>query len=171
MPRRRRHHRVHHRRHRVGAINVKGTLMKVGGVAVGAFAGRMLQNMAAKSLTSISPKLVNLGLIIIGDMVVPRIIKGPLGEAAGDGITAIGVLGELQQFGMISGIGWVPGYRVPSKVIKGYNKASRAVGAYNPAAHPVGAMHNPNLAYNRSTVFGMPDANAEMMMGALLYDE
>lgn len=171
--RHRRHIRHHRRRHRVGAINVKQTGTKIIGVAGGAFVGRMLQNMATKSLPSISPRIMNLGLIVIGEMVIPRIVKGDIGQSVGDGITAIAVLSELQSFGMITGVGAVPGRRVPSRVIRGYNPAAPAVGAYNKAAPAVGqggAPVNKNI-YNRRAVFGMPDAHDEMMMGSLLYED
>lgn len=170
MPRRKKHHRTTRRRHhRMGAVSAKGMATKVLSVAAGAFVGRTLQNMATKSLTTVSPKIVGLGVIVIGAM-VPKFLKGDMGQGLGDGILAIGTISTLQQFGVISGIGYMPG-RVPMRVNMGaYNPNSKAIGKYNPNARAVGA----NRPYVRSNVAGpmnmMPSAEREMMFGSLIYD-
>ena len=168
MARRRTHHRRHHhrRRHHMGAINAKGLLMRAASVAAGAFVGRTLQNMVAKSMPSVSPKYVALGTVAVG-VLVPKFIKSSFGEGLGDGVMAIGVLSSLQQFGVITGIGAMPG-RVNPRVIRGYNPGSKAVGSYNAGARAVGVTH-PHM--NRTVGSVMPGAKEELMMGALLYDE
>lgn len=157
------HHRRSHRRRRgVGAVNVKSLAMKVASVAAGAFVGRTIQNMATKNLTTVSPKMIALGTIIIGGF-VPKFIKSEFGQGLGDGILAVGAMSGLQSFGVISGVGYIP--RVPAK-FNGYNSSAKAFGAYSSNVPAVG--YKP---YLRESVSGMPNAERELMMGALLYDE
>lgn len=155
----------HRRRHRVGAINVKSVATKVLGVAAGAFVGRTIQNMAVKTFPTVSGKYIGIGTIVLGAL-VPKVIKSELGQSLGDGILALGAYQTLQNFGVISGLGAIP-RRVAPRItsMNGYNANAHTVGEYNANAHAVGK------AYNRSTVFGMPTPETELMMGALLYDE
>lgn len=161
-----RHKKKHHRRrsHRrsVGAVNVKSLATKVLSVAAGAFVGRTIQNMAAKSLPTTSPKIVALGTILIGGF-VPRFIKSDFGQGLGNGILAVGAISGLQSFGVISGIGWVPS--VPASAM-GYSSKANAFGGYNPKARAFGA----SRPYIRDSVGEMPTAERELMMGALMYE-
>lgn len=137
--RRKTHHRKTHRR-RVGAINIKSLGTKVLGTAAGAFAARTLYNVGLKQFPTIKPQY--LGLIIIGaGAMVPRLVKSEIGNSVSDGMVAIGSLATLQGFGLITGIGAIPGRRVPSRVMSGGPYGNRV-------------MSGQSMPYNRTTVGG-----------------
>jgi hypothetical protein len=104
MARRKRRHHVSRRRHRVGAVNMKSALMKVAGIGAGVFAGRLITTKLGASL---SPTILGAVTIVAGVM-IPKYVKSDLGQGLGDGLVAVGILGELQQFGIISGLGYAP---------------------------------------------------------------
>jgi len=102
MARRKRRHHVSRRRHRVGAVNMKSALMDVAGIGVGVFAGRLLTTKLGATL---SPTIMGAVTIVAGVM-IPKYMKSSLGQGIGNGLIAVGILGELQQFGILSGIGY-----------------------------------------------------------------
>jgi hypothetical protein len=120
MARRKRRHHSTSRRRRVGAVNMKSALMKVAGIGAGVFAGRLL---TTKLSATLSPAILG-GVTILAGVMVPKYIKSDLGQGLGDGLVAVGVLAELQNFGLLSGIGYAP---------PGSNAAIRTGGnGYNP---------------------------------------
>ena len=130
----RRKHRKHHsRRRRVGATKsgIKGMLTEVAGIAGGVFVGRMA---TTKLATTVSPRISNLILIAAG-LYVPKFLKSPIGDGLGKGLIAVGTLGELQAFGVVSGIGaMAPGTAATSITSNQYNPAKmRVVGAPRPS--------------------------------------
>jgi hypothetical protein len=91
------------RRRRVSGIgNMGGVVMQVLGIGAGAFAASALNKAVGPR---VNPKLLNAGLIVGGAMLVPKFIKGPIGQAAGAGLVAVGTISMLKSFGVISGIG------------------------------------------------------------------
>jgi hypothetical protein len=139
---------------RMGAVNIQGIGMKVGGIAAAAF----VDNLARKNFTSLSPKILAIAEIGAG-VFLPRFIKGPLGEGIADGLIAVGTISLLKSFSVISGVGAVPMYRpAPTRMLRNN---------YNPAGSAIGAGGRPFL---NQTVGAMPSMEAEMM-GALLYED
>jgi hypothetical protein len=142
------------RHHRMGAVNLQSVGMKVAGIAVSAFA----DNLARKNFTSLSPKVLAAVEVVAGVM-IPKFIKSPLGEGLSDGLIAVGTIGLLKQFNVISGVGATPiAARVPLR--------RNAIG---PNAPSIGAA---GRAYLNENVGEMPYMDEEMMtMGALLYED
>ncbi len=99
---RRKHRRHHTRRRRISGPNMKSALMKVAGIGAGVFAGRLITTKLGASL---SPTILG-AVVIVGGVMIPKYMKSDLGQGIGDGLVAVGILGELQQFGIISGIGY-----------------------------------------------------------------
>jgi hypothetical protein len=155
-----------HRRHRVGAINVKQVGMKVLGVAAGAFAARTLYNVVVKNYPTIAPQYIGLGEVALG-VLVPKFIKNDIGGGIGDGLIAIGSLTAMQNFGLINGIGAVAPRRVPARVIGAGARPflSKMVGG------GMGATARP---YTRTTVgnaYSEMEAMNRASMGALYMED
>lgn len=113
MARRRKHHRVHHRR-RVGAASgMSGLLMKAAGVAGGVFAG----GMVAKTVSTLDPKILGAALLG-GGLFLSQKARNPLLEGVGFGLAAKGANNLLVSFGAITGMGSIPlvGYRATPKL-------------------------------------------------------
>lgn len=113
MAKKRKHHRVHHRR-RVGAASgMTGLLMKAAGVAGGVFAGGMI----AKTISTLDPKILGGGLLV-GGVFLSAKSKNPLIEGVGYGLAAKGANNLLTSFGVITGMGSIPlvGYRATPKL-------------------------------------------------------
>jgi hypothetical protein len=142
------------RHRRMGAVNLQGIGIKMGGIAAAAF----LDNLARKNFTSINPKILAVAEIGAG-IFLPKFLKGPMGEAAGEGLIAVGTISLLKSFSVISGVGAVPMYKVPATRNLRNN--------YNPAGSAIGAGGRPFL---NQTVGAMPSMESEMM-GALLYED
>jgi len=144
------------RSHRMGAVNLKSVGMKIAGIAAGAFADSLIK----KNFTTLDPKLVGVGEIGLG-ILLPRFIKGDIGEGLSDGLIASGTFNLLKSFKVISGVGAMP---IPARVPLRNN-------AYSPNAPAIGAAGRPYLT---DTVGSMPSMDAEMadmMMGALMYED
>lgn len=101
---RRKHHRRRYSRRRISGVGAKGVLMKIAGVGVGIFAGRMI---TSKLGATVNPKIAS-AIPVIAGIFVPKYLRSDLGAGIGDGLIAAGVLGELQAFNVLSGIGAVP---------------------------------------------------------------
>jgi hypothetical protein len=114
MARRKKHHRVSHRR-RVGAARsgMSGLLMKAAGVAGGVFAG----GMVAKTVSTLDPKILGAALLG-GGLFLSQKAKNPLIEGVGFGLAAKGANNLLTSFGVITGMGSIPlvGYRATPKL-------------------------------------------------------
>jgi len=141
------------RRRSMGAVNLQSIGMKVAGIAAAAF----VDNLARKNFTSINQKLLG-AIEIAAGVFLPKFMKSPLGEGLGDGLIAVGTINLLKSFSVISGVGAVP-VRVPLRR-----------GAINPGQTAVGAAGG--RPFLNQTVGGFTaNAEREMMMGALLYED
>lgn len=159
--RRRRSHHSRRRRSRVGAVNMKSALMKVAGIGAGVFAGRLIQTKLSATL---SPAILG-GVTIVAGVMIPKYIKSDLGQGLGDGLVASGILAELQNFGVISGIGYAPpgAYAMTATGANGYNANT---------AKTVGAPNYPQRQIMKSTVGylnGVP--NSELNKIGALFEE
>jgi len=67
----------------VGKANIQATL----GIIAGAVAGRLVAN---KLLPNVDSRIKNAGVVVLGAAVFPRLIKGELGKAIGNGMVAAG---------------------------------------------------------------------------------
>lgn len=96
MARRRKHTKKHHRRRRSRMSGVpKGALMSSVGVIAGAIVGRLV---AKKVLPNVDEKIKNAGVIAIGALLMPKVIKSDLGRSLGTGMVAAGGLGLAGSF-------------------------------------------------------------------------
>ena len=75
----------------VGKANIQATL----GIIAGAVAGRLV---AKKLLPAVDERIKNAGVVVLGAMVFPRLIKGELGKAIGNGMVAAGGAGLVGSF-------------------------------------------------------------------------
>jgi hypothetical protein len=80
---------------------VEGSLMHFAGLVAGAVAGRIV---ATKTLPNLDSKIKNAGVIALGALVLPKLIKGGLGSSIGAGMVAAGGLGIMQDFNVIGAI-------------------------------------------------------------------
>jgi hypothetical protein len=102
---RKKHHRMHIRRRKMGAID-GDTTKTIAGAVIGAIGARMIANNVA---TSIDPKIKNLVMLAGGAFLTMK-AKNPMLKGAGLGIAASAAITEGQAFGLISGIGEIPNY-------------------------------------------------------------
>lgn len=75
----------------VGKANIQATL----GIIAGAIAGRLV---AKKLLPNVDERIKNAGVVVLGAAVFPRLIKGELGKAIGNGMVAAGGAGLVGSF-------------------------------------------------------------------------
>jgi len=96
MARRKRHAKKTHRRRRshMGAVP-KNAIMTILGITAGAVVGRMV---AKKALPNVDEKIKNAGVIVLGAMVMPKVMKSDLGRAIGNGMIAAGGVGLAGSF-------------------------------------------------------------------------
>ena len=89
-----------YRRRRMGAT---GGVDLMGSIAViaGAAAARLLTG--ERILPNLNPNIKNAGVIAIGALAMPRIIKGGIGKSLGDGMVAAGGIGLLSNLGVLAG--------------------------------------------------------------------
>ena len=87
------------RRSKMGAMG--GGIMNAIGLVAGAAAGRIV---ATKLLPNMDSKIKNAGVIALGALVFPKLIKGGLGSSIGAGMVAAGGLGIMQDFNVIGAI-------------------------------------------------------------------
>lgn len=129
MARRRKAHRKHRSRRRVGAVNMKAVGTRILGIAGGAFLCRTVNNMAVKQFPTLGQSMIGIGDAIIG-FLVPKFVKNPIGEGIGDAFLTIGSLTVMQDYGVITGIGAMP-RRIPTRVVGALPSSyvSRTVGA------------------------------------------
>lgn len=75
----------------VGKANIQATF----GIIAGAIAGRLV---AKKLLPNVDERIKNAGVVVLGAAVFPRLIKGELGKAIGNGMVAAGGAGLVGSF-------------------------------------------------------------------------
>lgn len=73
----------------------KGMLTSILGIAAGAVVGRLV---AKKLLPNVDEKIKNAGVVVIGSMVMPKVMKSDLGRAIGNGMIASGAVGLTSSF-------------------------------------------------------------------------
>jgi hypothetical protein len=94
--RRKKAHHTRRRRHHSGMAGMpKGALTSTLGIIAGAVAGRLV---AKKVLPNVDEKIKNAGVIAIGALVMPKILKSDLGKAIGNGMIAAGGAGLIGEF-------------------------------------------------------------------------
>ena len=145
MRKKRSHKKSHHKRrrsHRMGSL--EGGLMNMAGLVVGAVAGRIV---ATKTLPNLDSKIKNAGVIALGALVFPKLIKGGLGSSIGAGMVAAGGLGIMQDFNVIGAIEdtlsiplTVSGVPEDISLIAGYDRVMAGdddvMAGYNPGYEP-----------------------------------
>lgn len=87
------------RSRRMGAVG--GGLQEILIITAGAVAGNLL---SSRLLPNVDAKIKNAGLIAVGALVFPKIVKGAMGSSLGKGMAAAGALGLLKETGIVSGI-------------------------------------------------------------------
>jgi hypothetical protein len=90
---------VRRRRSSMGAAS--GAVMNAVGIVAGAAIGRIVAN---KLLPNLDSKLKNAGVIVIGAIAMPKIVKSDLGASIGAGMVAAGGIGLLTDFQVIGAI-------------------------------------------------------------------
>lgn len=91
----RKHKKRHSRRRsRIGAAP-KGMITSILGIAAGAVVGRMV---AKKLLPNVDERIKNAGVVVLGSMVMPKVMKSDLGRAIGNGMIASGGVGLVGSF-------------------------------------------------------------------------
>jgi len=78
-----------------------GAVMNAVGIVAGAAIGRIVAN---KLLPNLDSKLKNAGVIAIGAIAMPKLLKGDLGASIGAGMVAAGGIGLLSDFQVIGAI-------------------------------------------------------------------
>jgi hypothetical protein len=97
---RRKKRKVSRRRSRkMGAA--KGQIMDIVGIAAGAAAATIL---TSKLLPNLDSKIKNAAVVGIGAFLMPKVLKGAMGQNLGNGMIAAGSIGLLKDFAVISGI-------------------------------------------------------------------
>ena len=80
---------------------VKGQLMDIVGLAAGAAAGTIV---ATKLFPNMNEKLKHAGVIAIGAFLMPKVLKGAIGQNLGNGMIAAGSIGLLKNFNVIGAV-------------------------------------------------------------------
>jgi hypothetical protein len=75
----------------MGGANIQAAL----GIIAGAVAGRLV---AKKLLPNVDERIKNAGVVVLGAAVFPRLVKGELGKAIGNGMIAAGGAGLIGSF-------------------------------------------------------------------------
>jgi len=89
------------RRRRSSMGEASGAVMNAVGIVAGAAIGRIVAN---KLLPNLDSKLKNAGVIVIGAIAMPKLVKGALGSSIGAGMVAAGGIGLLSDFQVIGAI-------------------------------------------------------------------
>jgi hypothetical protein len=87
------------KRRRVSGIG-GGMMTTVGGAATGGLLAKVITKFLP---TTISPTIVAIGTVGAG-IFLPKVIKGPFGQAMGAGMVGVGVVNTLSATGILSGI-------------------------------------------------------------------
>jgi hypothetical protein len=96
MARRKKHAKKHHKRRKSHMSGVpKNALTTILGITAGAVAGRYV---AKKLLPNVKEEIKNAGVLVLGAMVMPKVMKSDLGRAIGNGMIAAGGVGLAGSF-------------------------------------------------------------------------
>jgi hypothetical protein len=87
------------RSRRMGAA--KGQIMDIVGIAGGAAIATIL---TSKLLPNLDSKIKNAAVIGVGAFLMPRVLKGAMGQNLGNGMIAAGSIGLLKEFNVIGAI-------------------------------------------------------------------
>ena len=115
-----------------------GVFGKVGGALVGAIAGRMLSQ---KLLPNLDEKIKGAAIAAAGVFLVPKFIKGPMGEGLSIGLAVAGGTQILQGTGLIAGLNSPVMYLPASRTMAGGGIAQPVAGA---------GIAQPVAGYNKS---------------------
>jgi len=80
---------------------VSGAMTNAIGIVAGAAIGRIVAN---KLLPNLDSKIKNAGVIAIGAIAMPKLVKGAWGSSIGAGMVAAGGIGLLSDFNVIGAI-------------------------------------------------------------------
>ena len=94
------------RRARVGAIDKQG-LMQAALAVGGAVGAHLLSNAADKMFESkpLSPEIKGGALFLLGQFLIPKLVKTPAGKALGMGVSVYGGYTAVKEVAKISGLG------------------------------------------------------------------
>lgn len=115
-----------------------GVFGKVGGALVGAIAGRMLSQ---KLLPNLDEKIKGAAIAAAGVFLVPKFIKGPMGEGLSIGLAVAGGTQILQGTGLIAGLNSPVMYLPASRTMAGSGISQPVAGA---------GIAQPVAGYNKS---------------------
>ena len=102
MARRKHKKAVSRKRRRHSGMGASGGQMtNLLGIIAGAAVGRIVAN---KLLPSVNSKIKNAGVLALGALVFPKLIKGGFGSSIGAGMVAAGGIGLLQNFNVVGAI-------------------------------------------------------------------
>lgn len=99
------------RRRRMGAIGKGAGIQSILGIVGGAVAAKYV---TAKLLPNVDSKIKSAGVIALGAFVMPRVLKGELGKALGNGMVAVGGANLVSEF--LPGIGAMETIEFPVQV-------------------------------------------------------
>ena len=78
-------------------------MMEIVGIAAGAAAAGFLST--DKILPNINGKIKSAAIIGIGAFLMPKVLKGAMGQALGNGMIAVGSVNLLKEFNVLGAIG------------------------------------------------------------------
>lgn len=104
-------------RRRVSGVAGSGIISKVGGALVGAIAGRMLSQKLMPNF--LDEKIKGAAVAAAGIFLVPKFIKGPMGEGLAIGMAVAGGTAVLQGTGLIAGLTNSPVMYLPASRVSG----------------------------------------------------
>ena len=99
------------RRRRMGAIGKGAGIQSILGIVGGAVAAKYV---TAKLLPNVDSKIKSAGVIALGAIVMPKVLKGELGKALGNGMVAVGGANLVSEF--LPGIGAMETIEFPVQV-------------------------------------------------------
>jgi hypothetical protein len=89
MAKRKKSRKTSRRRRRIGAIGGGGMITQALGIIGGAIAGNLVQNKLLANVTAVPEAAKSAGVVALG-VFFPKIVKGELGKALGNGMIAAG---------------------------------------------------------------------------------
>jgi hypothetical protein len=89
MAKRKKSRKTSRRRRRTGAIGGGGMITQALGIIGGAIAGNLVQNKLLANVTAVPEAAKSAGVVALG-VFFPKIVKGELGKALGNGMIAAG---------------------------------------------------------------------------------
>ena len=114
------------RRRRMSGVGAMGS--QVTG-ALYTIAGAVAAGAVAKFLPSTMNEKLKAAVPVVVGIMLPKYLKGNIGQGVGAGMVAAGGLKLVQSFGILNGIGAYAGYQVP-QVAGSYNNAGLVDSSY-----------------------------------------